>query len=179
MTTSEAVFLLLVLATLGYFVWMWVDMQRLMRYPGRHHSIRVWQEPLEEDVALLVRTLSSDVVEPYSWVHIEDGMIRVQSRRQGWFTSWPYIATIDLRRHPSIIQYHTSLPSFLVLIPFVATIIAAPFVLVLLLINHWMERRAIYDFLRRLSMQFESSKATMSASSDIQSTTSKDFHQPP
>ncbi len=151
MTTSEAVFLLLVLATLGYFVWMWVDMRRLLRYPARQQGVRVWQEPLEEDVALLVRTLSTDAVEPYSWVHIEDDMIHVQSRRQGWSTSWPYIATIDLRRHPSIIQYHMSLPSLLLLIPFVATIIGAPFVLVLLLINHWMERRAIYDFLRRLS----------------------------
>jgi len=140
------------------FVWGFFDLYYLMRYEGKiKRGIKVWSKPLSDDLRNYLLTLSSDVIETKKTLFFETktGFIRIENRealiyyrRPHWGTSWPYVGYVDLSEPDSVLEFRSSLPMHLILLPFIVSIVAIPFVLIFMIFNYFMESTAIINFLK-------------------------------
>lgn len=145
------------------FFWGFVDLILLMRYKGKiKRGIKVWSKPLSDDFRNYFLSLQNDIVETRkTWFHeskirfirIENREVIIYSRRPHWGTSWPYIGYVDLSGPEPVLQFRSSLPMHLCLLPFVVIGAGIPFVLVLLIFNYYMESTAIENFLKKKSVE--------------------------
>jgi hypothetical protein len=145
------------------FFWGFVDLIILMCYKGKiKRGIKVWSKPLSDDFRNYLLALQNDIVETRkTWFHeskirfirIENREVIIYSRRPHWGTSWPYIGYVDLSEPEAVLQFRSSLPMHLFLLPFILTGIATPFVLLLLVFNYYMESTAIENFLKKKSVE--------------------------
>jgi hypothetical protein len=109
-------------------------------------------------ISFFVATLSSDIIETRkTWfserksgfIRIENREVLIYCRRSNWSTSWPYVGYVDLSEPDSALEFRSSLPMHLFLIPFVLTVFFIPFVVGMMLFNYYMESTAIENFIKR------------------------------
>jgi hypothetical protein len=112
-------------------------------------GIPIWQESLPDDISQFISGLHDNIIERHSFILISPEAALVYAMPKYFGTSWPYVGYIDLTSVTPIIQYRTSLPALIFLIPFVVTIVAIPFVFPLMLVNHLLLRKAILDFISK------------------------------
>ncbi len=144
----------------GIFIWGVFDTTFLLKRTGNiKRGVKIWSEPLSEATRDFFENLSEDIVEErkhlflpsmvVGFIIAKNGEVLVQYRRKNWRTSWPYVGYIDLRKANLRIEYRASLPMHLFLLPFVLTIVAIPFVGLLMGVNFFQERNAILDFVHK------------------------------
>lgn len=140
------------------FFWGFFDLYFFIRYEGKiKRGIKVWSKPLSDNLRNYLLTLSSDVIETKKALFFErkTGFIRVENdealiyyRRPHWSTSWPYVGYVNLSEPDCVLEFRSSLPMHLFLLPFIVSIVAIPFVLILMIFNYYMESTAIINFLK-------------------------------
>jgi hypothetical protein len=145
-------------AVLSFF-WGFFDLYFLMRYEGKiKRGIKVWSKPLSDDFRKYLLALSSDVIETKkTWfferktgfIRIENHEVVIYYRRPHWRTSWPYVGYVNLSEPDSVLEFRSSLPMHLFLLPFIVSIVGIPFVLLLMIFNYFMESTAIENFLKQ------------------------------
>jgi hypothetical protein len=145
--------LMLLLFVLGIF-----DSFALLDYAGEiKRGFKIRSEPLSPARHAFLEGLESDVVEeawlPWAgltitgFIKVQDRQVLIQRRRADWRTSWPYVGYVDLRAETPAIEYRSSLPMHLLLLPFVLTIVAIPFIGLSMVSNYRRERDAILGFI--------------------------------
>ena len=157
------------------FFWGFFDIRALIRYEGKiKRGFKIWSKPLSDDLKNYLSSLPRDVIETKkTWFsEIKSGFIRVEnrevliySRRPNWGTSWPYIGCVDLSEPEPVLQFRSSLPMHLFLLPFVLTGVFIPFVIGMMMLNYYMESTAIENFLRRKIIENNEQSSSASASS--------------
>jgi hypothetical protein len=135
------------------FFWGIPDMILLMRFGGKiKRGIKVWSKPLSREAQQYLCSITADVIEKrktwisdtrIGFIRVDNKEVLIQYRRPHWSTSWPYIGYVDLTEPDPILQFRSSLPTHLFLLPFVLSIFAIPFVLAFMLFNYYMESTAI------------------------------------
>lgn len=141
------------------FFWGFFDLIFLMRYEGKiKRGIKVWSKPLSDDLRKYLLSLPSDIIETRKTLFFvtKTGFIRVENqealiycRRPHWGTSWPYVGYVNLSEPDNVLEFRSSLPMHLFLLPFILSIVGIPFVLILMIFNYYMESTAIENFLKR------------------------------
>ena len=153
------------LLMVGVFIWGIIDLHFLLDYVGEiKRGIKIWSEPLSPARRVFLTSLTRDIVEERSlpfrpkvvgFIKLQGSRVLIQRRRAGWRTSWPCVGYVDLRKANPVIEYRSSLPMHLLLLPFVLTIVAIPVIGLILGVNYWMERGAILDFIDEQMKQSE------------------------
>jgi len=146
------------LAVLSFF-WGFVDLIFLVRYEGKlKRGIKIWSKPLSDELRKYLSTLSQDVIETrkiwfsdrkVGFIRVENQEVLIHYRRPKWGTSWPYVGYVDLSEPESILEFRSSLPMHLFLLPFILSGVGIPFVLLVMVFNYYMESTAIESFLRQ------------------------------
>ncbi len=163
MSNSESLFPLIVrfgmLIFLGIFIWGILDTTFLLKRTGKiKRGIKIWSEPLPATMHTFLENLTDEIIEKRKYLFFssvvgfilaKNGEVLIQYRRKGWGTSWPYVGYVDLRQTDPRIEYRVSLPMHLVLLPFILSIVAIPFIGVLMGVNYYMERNAILNFVHK------------------------------
>jgi hypothetical protein len=148
-----------VLLAIPSFFWGFVDLIALMRYEGKiKRGIKVWSKPLADELRKYLLSLSNPIIETRkNWFfETKIGFIRVENyealifyRRPHWGTSWPYVGYVNLSEADSILEFRSSLPMHLFLLPFILSGVGIPFVLLLMVYNYYMESTAIENSLKQ------------------------------
>lgn len=150
---------------IGIFIWGIVDMNYLIRPAGKiKRGVRIWSEPLPPEICDYLRKLAgsmeagpkaSSQARGISFIRVEEEKVLVRCQRPKWRTSWPYVGYIDLTKEEPVVEYRASLPTLLLLLPFIVGIFMYPPLLLLFIamngFNYYMERNAIMDYLNRRS----------------------------
>jgi hypothetical protein len=141
------------------FIWGVFDTYSLLKRTGKiKRGVKVWSEPLSESMRTFLESLTEDIIEErqflfrkkvVGFIKVENGEVLIQYRRKSWSTSWPYVGYVNLRKANPVIEYRASLPMHLFLTPFIVSIVAIPFVGVLMVVNYLLERGAILSFIRK------------------------------
>ncbi len=121
---------------------------QLTRFGGSlKRGIPIWREPLSRRMGEPLRYMRQDVETDNGFIRIEGNLRLVFAHYPLWRTSWPYVAYIDLSVRSPIIEYRTGLGGLLFLIPFFIGF--APFVFIMMLLNHLVGRAGIRMFIAR------------------------------
>jgi hypothetical protein len=144
------------------FFWGWIDtylllsksrqkLKRGFRIAAKPLSpdVRLYLESLPENVYEMKRILFKDVTVGFILVNGRERLIQIRNER--WRTSWPYVAYVDLSQPVPMLEFRASLPMHLVILPFIITGIAIPFVALIMWFNYRMETKAIEQYLVRKS----------------------------
>jgi hypothetical protein len=141
------------------FLWGFFDIPSLVRYEGEiKRGFKIWSKPLSDDFRRYLLSLSQEVIETRktlfserksAFIRIENQEALIYSRRLNWSTSWPYVGYVDLSEPDPVLEFRSSLPMHLFLMPFVFSISLIPFVVIIMLINYYMESTAIENFIKR------------------------------
>jgi hypothetical protein len=140
----------------GIFVWGVIDRRRFVDYGEIKPGFKIRDEPLSPTRLVFLESLTRDIIEESwlpsgskttSFIQVYDGQVLIRCQSAGWRTAWPYVGYVDLREENPVIEYRSSLPMHLLLLPFVLTIIAIPFIGLMMVVNYRMERGAILGFI--------------------------------
>ncbi|CAG1011220.1 hypothetical protein ANAEL_04118 [Anaerolineales bacterium] len=140
-------------AVLGYyfilcFIWLIAEGFLFARFGGPiKRGVMVWREDLPRDSVSFFRALSSDVKRDNGFMRTDGKAVIILTRPPFWRTSWPYVAYIDLLRRRLRIEYRVPLPSLLILLPFFMNPLGFMFVAGMLIANHFVEKKAIANFI--------------------------------
>jgi hypothetical protein len=138
-------------AFIGLFVWMVVDMCLFSRMSGKlDRGVTVRREVITAETYQFLRSLSANVVDKGCFIRVEPQGALVSAWPWGYRSSWPCLAFVDFSKGRHELQYRLSLPGLLPFVPFLPySIVALPFFWGLLVFNHHVFRRAIRDFIDR------------------------------
>ena len=141
------------------FFWGILDLIVLMRFDGKiKRGVKIWSKPLPLGVRLYLSSLDKAVIEKrkiwffereIGFIRVENNEALVRYQRPNWSTSWPYVAYIDIVSPEPVLQFRSSLPMHLFLLPFIISIVGVPFVFLIMLVNYHMESTAIENFLKQ------------------------------
>jgi hypothetical protein len=136
------------LPSVAYFVWAYLDLVSLTRWSGKiKRGIRVWEEPIPDLTYNFLRSLREDIKDGTSFIRVgQEGAVVFAFPRR-FATSIPYVGYVDFTKDVPKIQYRSTLPPLLSLIPFIISLVLLPFVAVVLIANHLVLRRAILSFI--------------------------------
>ena len=148
----------------GIFFWGILDVNLLLKRDGKiKRGVFVWSEDLTPEMRTFFENLTGDIIEEEEgsfwkaksggFILVENREILIQYRKRNWRTAWPYVGYVNLEAKEPELEYRTSLPMLLFLLPFVVGILVNPAVLLVLIafmgINHWNEKNTILNYVNQ------------------------------
>ncbi|RMD47486.1 MAG: hypothetical protein D6835_07270 [Candidatus Thermofonsia bacterium] len=142
------------------FFWGWIDTYMLLSKSRQKlkRGFRIVAKPISPDVRLYLESLQENVYETkqiffkdvtvgFILVNGRERLIQIRNAR--WRTSWPYVGYVDLSQPAPTLEFRASLPMHLALLPFIITVIAIPFVALMMWFNYRNETKTIEKFLEQ------------------------------
>jgi hypothetical protein len=127
-------------------IFTFISAFRITRFGGAmKRGIPIWRENLPKNMAESLRYMWQDVENDNGFIRIDGERRLVFAHYRPYRTAWPYVAYIDLGDRPPKIEYRTGLAGVLYLIPFFIGF--SPFVVLMMGLNHFVERAAIRRFI--------------------------------
>jgi hypothetical protein len=131
---------------LTFLILTFVGVFRITKFGGPiKRGILVWREDLPKNLEKSLRYMLQDVETDNGFIRIDGDLRLVYAHSWFYHTAWPYVAYINLGDRPQKIEYRTGLAGVLYLIPFFIGF--APFVAIMMGLNHLAERAAIRRFI--------------------------------
>jgi len=87
------------------------------------------------------------------FIRVENNEVLIYHRRPHWSTSWPYVGYVNLSEPDSVLEFRSSLPMHLIFLPFIISIVLAPFVIGAIIFNYYMESTTIENYLNQKVME--------------------------
>ncbi len=145
-----------------FFIWGIIDTISLKQYKGKiKRGFRIWHKPLPKTMQNYLSSLSVDVLETRkglfserntAFIRVEHNEALIYARRLGWQTFWPYTGYVDLSKPECVLEFRTSLPMHLFLLPFIfSDVVGAILVAMLMALTFSVETKEIENFLERKS----------------------------
>ena len=149
---------------LSFFVWMLFSMSALIKYERKQikRGVKIRQEPLPDDIQKFLTSLSTDIIEEkqlfftkraLSFIKLGKNEVLIQHRKKRWGTFMPYVGYVNLAVKYPVIEYRTSLPGLLFLIPLILPLFTIPFIALMVFVSYRVERGAILDFVHKQMKQ--------------------------
>ncbi len=163
LTSQVGLFVLSIILSVFFAIWASFEISSLTRHEGKiKRGIKIWQKPLKEKHKNYLLSVSTDVVEIKKVLSfdVKVGFIRVKKneaiiryRRFVLGKLWLYIGYVNFSNPESVLEFRSSLPMFLMLSPFIVSIVLIPVAVLLVIINYRAETKAIENFLDKKSKE--------------------------
>ena len=128
------------------FILLIVSNLYLMRFGGPlKRGVLIWREDLPKHMIEPLWYVYQDIETDNGFIQVDGDLRLVRAHYWGWRTGWPYVSYIDLGVRSPQIEYRIALGGVLFLIPFM--IAFPPFVLLMLGLNHFVERAGIRAYI--------------------------------
>jgi hypothetical protein len=108
-------------------------------------GVLIWREDLPKQMIEPLWYVYQDIENDNGFIRVDGDLRLVRGHYLGWRTGWPYVGYIDLGVPSPQIEYRLALGGVLFIIPFLITF--PPFVLIMLGLNHFVERAGIRAFI--------------------------------
>jgi len=165
--SSPFVFLLIVVVFICFGIWYGIDSYLIFRFEGKiKRGVRVWSKELSYDSQQYLLGLKSDVVEyqqllfskhKTSFIRVQNGEAIIFSTPRRFHSSWPYVGYVDLTFPNPELEYRSSLPGIIFLIPF--TILGV----IIFFVNFVYQTKSIDSFLENKTAEYIKLKAISSS----------------
>ena len=120
-------------------IWAVFDLSRLKKLEGDMvWGIKVGKRALSKEAYEYLSLLSEDVIETRNiffvekvigFIRVKNGKATIYKRSSPWGRTWPYIGCVNLMSSDRHIEFRSSLPLFLALLPFFVSVVLIPLVI--------------------------------------------------
>ena len=138
-------------AFIAFCVWFFIDIILIRRFEGKiKRGVKVWSKELSNESWQYLLNLKADVLvhrkilfSSYksAFIRVQNSEVLIYCTPRTVRSSWPYVGYVDLTLPAHELEYRTSLPGIIFLIPF--TIIGV----LIFVINFIFQTRAIDGFI--------------------------------